>query len=187
MTAANNTVTIASIMTLIVPRGDRKGREGNQVATASRAWGREGTTLRFTLGGEDFKLFSGAHQRASRQERAVPRRGASVVGCQSWLIWRLYVYYDTPGRNTSSSLLANRSERGRHTVESRSLESVREKTCLTENKKGSKRERKRERQRRETSFFFLYLSRVLDTVVYTLSHYAYVPVKSRVSDHVNVT
>ncbi|EFN73665.1 hypothetical protein EAG_08462 [Camponotus floridanus] len=46
----------------------------------------------------------------SEQERAVPRRGASVVGCQ-WLIWRLYVYYDTRGRNTSSSLLANRSEK----------------------------------------------------------------------------
>lgn len=43
--------------------------------------------------------------------RAVPRRGASVVGCQPWLIWRLYVYYDTRGRNTSSSLLANRSEK----------------------------------------------------------------------------
>lgn len=47
----------------------------------------------------------------SEQERAVPRRGASVVGCQPWLIWRLYVYYDTRGRNTSSSLLTNRSEK----------------------------------------------------------------------------
>lgn len=55
-------------------------------------------------------LFSGAHQRASRNgpshDEARPWWGVSP-----WLIWRLYVYYDTRGRNTSSSLLANRSEK----------------------------------------------------------------------------
>lgn len=34
-----------------------------------------------------------------------------MVGCQPRLIWRLYVYYDAQGRNTSSSLLANWSEK----------------------------------------------------------------------------
>lgn len=78
----------------------RRGKEGGE---ASR------TTLRYTSRGEDFKLSLAARTRERAGTGRPTTRRVRVVGCQ--LIWRLYVYYDTRGTNTSSSLLANRSEK----------------------------------------------------------------------------
>lgn len=98
MTTKSYTIAIVSITTRIASRGGQAGLRARGPRCTSH-WEARG--------------FQALQWRApeSEQERAVPRRGASVVGCQPWLIWRLYVYYDTRGRNTSSSLLANRSEK----------------------------------------------------------------------------
>lgn len=89
---------IASVVTPIVPQ--KRGQERREREHAVLDVERRGFQA----------LFSGAHQRTSRNgpshDEARPWWGVSP-----WLIWRLYVYYDTRGRNTSSSLLANRSEK----------------------------------------------------------------------------
>lgn len=93
-------ITIASIPRVVsATRGGRAGPRVRGPRCCTSHWEARG--------------FQALQWRApeSEQGRAVPRRGAFVVGCQPWLIWRLYVYYDTRGRNTSSSLLANRSEK----------------------------------------------------------------------------